>query len=126
MIEVVAALIRDGDRALLCKRPEGKNQGGRWEFPGGKIEPGESGEAALFREIVEELGAELEVGAALCDVVQEYPGRTVHLMLYDCRVARGTPRKLEHSDMRWVPLEEISQYDLCPADRKLVERLAQP
>lgn len=123
MIEVVAAMIRDGERALLCRRPEGKNLGGKWEFPGGKIEPGETGEAAIAREIREELGVEIEVGAKLAAVTQEYPGRTVRLALYGARVLRGAPRMLEHSDMRWVPLEELCGFDLCPADRQLIERL---
>ena len=123
MIEVVAALIRDGGRVLLCRRPEGKAQGGRWEFPGGKIEPGESGEAALMRECREELDVALEVGAALADVAQDYPGRSVHLTLYEARIARGAPRRLEHSDMRWVLPEELADYELCPADARLVELL---
>ena len=123
MIEVVAALIRDGDRALLCRRPEGKNQGGKWEFPGGKIKPGETGEAALARECREELDVELDVGEALADVVQDYPGRTVHLTLYDARIRRGEPRLLEHSDMRWTPEPLLGACDLCPADARLVELL---
>lgn len=123
MIEVVAALIRDGDCVLLCRRPEGKNQGGKWEFPGGKIEPGETGEAALARECREELDVELNVGEALADVVQDYPGCTVHLTLYTAHIRRGEPRKLEHSDMKWVPVEQLREYDLCPADARFVDRL---
>ena len=123
MMEVVAAFIRDGERVLLCKRPEGKAQGGKWEFPGGKIEPGETGEAALVRECREELDVALEVGEPLADVLQEYPGRTVHLTLYDARIAEGAPRRLEHSEIRWVLPEGIEAYDLCPADAQLMERL---
>ena len=124
MMEVVAALIRGGDRVLLCRRPEGKAQGGKWEFPGGKIEPGETGEAALRRECREELDVTLEVGRALADVRQEYPGRSVHLTLYEARIASGAPRMLEHSAIRWVSPGELGGYDLCPADAQLVERLA--
>lgn len=123
MIEVVAALIERSGRVLLCKRPMGKAQGGRWEFPGGKIEPGERSEAALARECREELDLEVEVGAALADVAQEYPGRVVHLTLYRCRILRGEPRRLEHSDMRWVAPEELRGYELCAADARLVERM---
>lgn len=123
MIEVVAAMIRDGERALLCRRPEGKNQGGMWEFPGGKIEAGETGEAALERECCEELGVELEVGDVLADATQEYPDRTVHLTLYAARIRCGEPRMIEHSDMLWVPMEELHEFELCPADRQLIERL---
>ena len=125
MIEVVAALIRSEGRALLCRRPEGKNQAGKWECPGGKIEPGESGEAALARECREELDVALEVGSALADVVQDYPGRRVHLTLYEARILRGAPRKLEHSDMRWVDMERLAEYDLCQADARLVKTLSE-
>ena len=122
-MEVVAAMIRDGDRVLLCRRPEGKAQGGKWEFPGGKIEPGETGEAALERECREELDVTLAVGRALADVTQDYPGRTVQLTLYEARIASGAPRRLEHSEIRWVLPERIGEYDLCPADARLVEQL---
>ena len=123
MIEVVAAMIRDGGRVLLCRRPEGKAQGGKWEFPGGKIEPGETGPEALARECREELDVTLAVGEALADVQQDYPGRSIHLTLYEARVASGNPRKLEHSEIRWVRPEEIAGYDLCPADARLIERM---
>ena len=123
MMEVVAAMIRDADRVLLCRRPEGKAQGGKWEFPGGKIEPGETGEAALARECREELDVTLGVGRALADVRQEYPGRSVHLTLYEARIASGALRMIEHSDIRWVTPQELGEYDLCPADARLVERL---
>ena len=123
MIEVVAALIRGENRVLLCRRPEGKAQGGKWEFPGGKIEPGETGEAALMRECREELDVTLNVGRALADVCQDYPGRSVHLTLYEARIASGAPRKLEHSDIRWVMPEALEEYDLCPADARLIEQL---
>ena len=123
MIEVVAAMIRDGERALLCRRPPEKAQGGKWEFPGGKIEAGETGAEALARECREELDVQLDVGEALADVVQDYPGKRVHLTLYAARIAAGEPRKLEHSDIRWVPVEEIKTYDLCPADARLLQLL---
>ena len=123
MIEVVAAMIRDGDRILICRRPEGKAQGGRWEFPGGKNEPGETGAAALARECREELDVALDVGAALADVVQEYPERCVHLTLYAARIAQGAPRRLEHSDIRWITAEQLDEFDWCPADARLLEQL---
>ena len=120
---MVAALIRGGERVLLCRRPEGKAQGGKWEFPGGKIEPGETGEAALRRECREELGVTLEVGSVLADVRQDYPERSVHLTLYEARIASGAPRRLEHSDIRWVEPEQLEEYDLCPADARLIQLL---
>ena len=123
MIEVVAALIRDENRVLLCRRPEGKAQGSKWEFPGGKIEPGETGEEALWRECREELDVTLAVGLALADVVQEYPEKSIHLTLYEARIASGAPRRLEHSEIRWVSPEQLYEYDLCPADAQLIDRL---
>lgn len=116
-------MIRDGGLVLLCQRPPEKAQGGKWEFPGGKIEPGETGPEALVRECREELDVRLDVGEALADVVQDYPGKRVHLTLYAARIAAGEPRMLEHSDMRWVPAKQIHTYDLCPADARLVEIL---
>ena len=123
MIEVVAALIRDENRVLLCRRPDGKAQGGKWEFPGGKIEPGETGEAALERECREELDVTLAVGSALADVNQDYPERSVHLTLFEAQIASGTPRRLEHSEIRWVLPEQIEEFDLCPADARLMDQL---
>lgn len=125
MLEVVAALLREGERALLCQRPEGKMCAGCWEFAGGKIEPGESGAAALRRELREELGFDARVGEALADVVQDYPGARVHLTLYAAEIASGAPTRREHSDIRWVRMDEIRNYPLCPADAKLLARLCE-
>ena len=123
MIEVVAALLSAGDRILICRRPEGKAQGGLWEFPGGKIEPGETGAAALARECREELDVALDVGEPLADVVQDYPGKRIHLTLYAAHIAAGEPRGLEHSELRWVLARELGEFDWCPADAKLLEKL---
>ena len=123
MIEVAAAMIRAEGKVLVCRRPLGKAQGGKWEFPGGKIEPGETGEAALRRECREELGVALEVGAALADVTQEYPEKSIHLTLYEAWIAEGEPQKLEHSEMRWVQPEQFGEFDWCPADARLIRQL---
>lgn len=119
MTEVVAALMRKGGRVLICRRPEGKDQAGKWEFPGGKLEPGETGAQALARECLEELDIQLDVGDALADVT--YGG--IHLSLYECAIRRGTPRALEHSDIRWADISELGAYELCPADALLLEHL---
>lgn len=116
-------MIHSGGRALLCRRPLDKAQSGKWEFPGGKIEPGETGAEALARECREELDVQLNVGEALADVVQEYPGKCVHLTLYAATIAAGEPRRIEHSDMRWVDAAQIGEYDLCPADAKLLRMI---
>lgn len=123
MLEVVAALIRDGERFLACRRPAHKTRGLLWEFVGGKVEPGESGEQALIRECREELGVTVAVEGVCMEVVHEYPDLTVHLTLFDASIAQGTPRKLEHSDIRWITLEEAEAYSFCPADRVILDRL---
>ena len=121
--EVVAALIRDGDRFLICQRPAHKNCGLLWEFVGGKVEPGESKEAALVRECQEELDITLEVGAEFMDVTHTYPELTVHLTLFEARILRGVPRLLEHNDMKWITAAEIDDYPFCPADQVILDRL---
>ncbi|MGM9661861.1 MAG: (deoxy)nucleoside triphosphate pyrophosphohydrolase [Oscillospiraceae bacterium] len=123
VLEVVAAFLHDSGRFLLCRRPPQKARGGQWEFPGGKIEPGETGPQALARECREELGVEIAVEQAAAEVVYAYPDVTVRLTLYAARVAAGAPRRLEHSAFAWVTAEECAGYDLCPADRLLLDAL---
>ncbi|MDD6878416.1 MAG: (deoxy)nucleoside triphosphate pyrophosphohydrolase [Clostridiaceae bacterium] len=122
-VEVVAALIRDGSRFLICQRPAHKARGLLWEFVGGKIEPGETKEAALIRECREELGITLEVGEVFAEVLHEYPDITVRLTLFSARIREGTPQKLEHNDLRWITPDEIPQYPFCPADTEILEKL---
>ena len=121
--EVVAALIWSGDRFLICQRPENKARALLWEFAGGKVEPGETKPQALIRECREELDITLEVGRAFMDVTHEYPDLTVHLTLLESRIAEGSPKMLEHQDMRWIRVSEIDQYPFCPADVVILEQL---
>ena len=123
MTEVVAALIRDGGRFMICRRPAHKARGLLWEFVGGKVEPGETKQAALIRECREELDVELAVGEVFMDVVHEYPDLTVHLTLFHASIAAGTPRLLEHVDLRWITPAEIPDYAFCPADEEILKRL---
>ena len=95
MAEVVAALIWDGDRFLICQRPAHKARGLLWEFVGGKVEPGETKEDALIRECREELDITLSVGDVFMEVTHEYPDLTVYLTLFHARIAAGVPKKLE-------------------------------
>ena len=90
---------------------------------GGKVEKGETKEAALIRECREELGIELTVGDVFTEVVHEYPDITVHLTLFNAEISDGTPQKLEHNDIRWITPEEIPQYNFCPADIEIVAKL---
>jgi len=121
--EVVAALIREDGRLLICQRPAHKARGLLWEFPGGKVDAGESHAQALMRECEEELAVTLEVGDLYMCQVHAYPDVTVRLSLYHARIARGRPRMLEHADLLWVRPGELNQYDFCPADTWIIARL---
>ena len=123
MTEVAAALIWDGDRFMICQRPAHKARGLLWEFVGGKVEPGETREQALIRECREELAVTVSVGEVFMDVVHEYPDLLVHLTLFNAVIAEGIPQKLEHNDIRWITVDEISSYDFCPADEEILKRL---
>ena len=125
MTEVVAALIWRGERFLACQRPAHKARGLLWEFVGGKVEPGERREEALIRECREELGVTVEVGEMFMEVDHVFPDLTVHLTLFHASIPKGEPQKLEHNDLRWLTVEEIDQYEFCPADIEILERLKQ-
>ena len=121
--EVVAALIWDKDRFMICQRPASKARPLLWEFVGGKVEPGETKEHALIRECQEELAIALSVGDIFMDVVHEYPDITIRLTLFNATIAEGIPQKLEHNDIRWITTAEISNYDFCPADKEILETI---
>ena len=123
MVEVVAALIWDGSRFMICQRPAHKARGSLWEFVGGKVEPGEGAEEALIRECREELAVTLSVGTVFMDVVHEYPDITVHLTLFHATIADGVPQKLEHQDIRCITPSEIPDYEFCPADTEILEKI---
>ena len=124
MTEVVAALVWDKDKFMICQRPATKARGMLWEFVGGKVEPGENKEQALIRECQEELAITLSVGEVFMDVTHEYPDLTVHLTLFNAAIAEGTPQKLEHNDIRWITVEEIPEYDFCRAGETILRRLS--
>lgn len=123
MVEVVAALIWDGDRFMICQRPAHKARGLLWEFVGGKVEPGETKEEALIRECREELAVTVAPKDLFMDVVHEYPDLTVHLSLFNAVIAEGTPRLLEHNDIRWITVDEIDRYEFCPADVEILKEI---
>lgn len=125
MIEVVAALIWDNGEFMICQRPAHKARGLLWEFVGGKVEPGETKEAALIRECREELAVTLSVGGVFMDVVHEYPDLTVHLTLFNATIAEGKPQKLEHNDIRWITPSEIPNYEFCPADEEILAKICE-
>lgn len=123
MRDVVAALVWDGDRFMICQRPAHKARGLLWEFVGGKIEPGETKEEALIRECHEELDVTVEVGSVFMEVIHEYPDIKIKLTLFNAKIAEGEPKMLEHNDIRWITTDEIPQYAFCPADTDILSRL---
>lgn len=125
MTEVVAALIWHGERFMICQRPAHKARGMLWEFVGGKVEPGESKEQALVRECREELAVEVAVGDIFLEVTHTYPDITVHLTLFHASIVQGVPQKLEHNDIRYITVDEIPQYEFCPADEVILQKLRQ-
>ena len=125
MVEVVAALIWDNDKFMICQRPANKARALLWEFVGGKVEPGETKEQALIRECQEELAITLSVGDVFMDVVHEYPDITVHLTLLNATIAEGVPQKLEHNDIKWITASEIPNYEFCPADEEILKTITE-
>lgn len=123
MTQVVAALIWSGNKFMICQRPAHKARGLLWEFVGGKVEPSETKEAALIRECREELAVTVSVGDVFLEVTHSYPDLTIHLTLFHASIAEGTPQKLEHNDIRWITVDEIPQYEFCPADQVILAKL---
>ncbi|MEE4271840.1 MAG: 8-oxo-dGTP diphosphatase MutT [Thermoanaerobaculales bacterium] len=126
MTIVVAAVIRDGDgRILLARRPEGLHMGGLWEFPGGKVEPGETPEEAMRRELREELGVSSKVGEPMTFAVHTEPGMCIVLLFYSVALSGSRPQPAEGQDIAWVAPENLGAYAMPPADAELVRQLVE-
>jgi 8-oxo-dGTP diphosphatase len=123
MRTVTAAVWEENGRIFIARRKTGKNLAGKWEFPGGKIEPGETPEEALAREIMEELSVEISVGELLCRVFFREGPIDLELLAYRVTRVSGEPVLSEHDLMRWVMPVELGSFDLAESDRKVVERL---
>lgn len=123
IIEVVAALIWENGKFFACQRPENKARGGLWEFVGGKVEKGESKEAALIRECREELGVLIAVDSVFMDVTHPYPDITVHLTLFNARFTGEEPKMLEHQAFMWIKPEEADETIFCPADKEILDEI---
>ena len=117
-IRVVGAVAVDGDRVFVARRPPGGRHGGLWEFPGGKVEPGEADAAALRRELREELGVDAEIGPLIAVGADE----AIELYCYEVRLL-GAPRPAEGQDVAWVTREALAALETPPADRPAVEVL---
>ena len=122
-IDVVAALIWEKDKFLICQRPANKARGLLWEFVGGKTEPGETLEQALVRECAEELAITVEVGKQFMQVVHQYPDILIRLTLFHCTIPRGYPQALEHNALEWIHPNQIDHYEFCPADTDILAEI---
>lgn len=123
--DVVAALIWNENRFMICQRPAHKARGLLWEFVGGKVEPGESMEDALIRECREELDITVQVGDIFTQALHEYPDIYIRLTLFHCTIAEGTPKLLEHNDLKWIMPSQIPNYDFCPADQDILKLITE-
>lgn len=124
MIDVVCAVIQDADgRYLACLRPQGKHLAGRWEFPGGKVDSGESPETALVRELWEELGVEVTVGAPLDAVQWSYDRGRIRLLPYFCVINDGHPQAIEHERLLWCAAEDFGNLVWAEADLPILEQI---
>lgn len=123
MLNVVAALIwRDG-KLLICKRPENKARGLLWEFVGGKVENGETEQEALIRECKEELDVIIAVDELFARVFHHYDDVDVRLSVYNARIIAGEIKMLEHCDIQWISADRLREYEFCPADKDILEKL---
>ena len=119
-VKVVAAIIRDGDKVFATQRGYGDYKDG-WEFPGGKIEPGETPQQALVREIKEELDTDIAVGDCLTTVEYDYPAFHLSMQCFWCKIVDGKPVLKEHEAARWLDADHIDSVDWLPADLTIIE-----
>ena len=124
-MKVTAGILEANGLVLIARRKPGKHMGGKWEFPGGKIEPGESPEESLARELSEELDVRARIGKLLCRASYEGDGVSLELMVYRVEGFDGTPVLREHQELRWVAPADLRSYDLADSDRTVVEELYQ-
>ncbi len=122
-IEVTAAIIRKDDRFLCAQRRDSSEQGGKWEFPGGKIEVGETPELCLERELLEEFNIEAKCGEFLCENIHDYGDKTVNLKAYFIEWTKGGFQLLAHKDIKWLTCDTILDLDWAEADLPIVNKL---
>ncbi len=122
-MRVTAAVIEERGRVLLARRGPGRNLAGKWEFPGGKVEPGETPEESLARELEEELAIRTRVGELLCRTSFEHDGMTLELLVYRVERTGGEPQLREHLELAWVSPEEVASFDLADSDRSVARAL---
>jgi 8-oxo-dGTP diphosphatase len=125
MIQVVCGVIENAvGEYLACLRPAGKHLGGQWEFPGGKVDPGESPEVAVARELLEELAVVVEVGSPLTPVIWHYTDRSIQLHPFHCSIVSGELRAVEHEQLRWCAPENFAELAWAAADLPILEEIS--
>lgn len=123
MIDVAAAIIFSGDRFLIARRAPHKDQAGFWEFPGGKLEADEDPKDCLIREIYEELSLKISIDNHLIDNIFIYPGKTINLKAYICKLISGDPHLTDHDHLEWILPAALNEYHFAPADVAVVAEL---
>ena len=121
--QVVAALIRNGDKFMIFQRPATKTRAYQWEFVGGKVEEGETLEDGLVRECMEEIGVKVKVGDIFMEVDHTYPDIDIHLTLFNAEIESGEVQMIEHNDIRCITPDEIDDYVFCPADDEILKKI---
>lgn len=125
MTIVAAAVIRHGDKILICKRGPGGNCENLWEFPGGKKEVNESLTECLERECKEELGISIKINGIFDKTVYKYPDREISFTFFNAEIKEGELKPTVHQEVKWVTAKELEKYDFCPADMEVVKRLSE-
>jgi|LSQX01.2.fsa_nt_gb 8-oxo-dGTP diphosphatase len=123
MIKVVAAIIRNQNKILICRRAEEGDCADLWEFPGGKLEPGETMERCLIRECEEELGIRIKVIDLFAETKYQYPEHEIAFSFFNAEIREGTVSAIVHQELRWVTPDEMERYEFCPADIEIVKKL---
>ncbi|MGG7160083.1 (deoxy)nucleoside triphosphate pyrophosphohydrolase [Clostridium baratii] len=123
MIDVVAAILNKDNKILIAKRKQEKSQGGLWEFPGGKVEKGEEPKESLIRELIEEMEIQVEVYDHVADSVYDYGTHKVRLIGYIAEIISGEIVLNDHTEYRWIKLNDCDSYEFAPADVPIVEHL---
>ncbi len=123
MRDVATAVIFQNGKILICQRPPHKGNALKWEFVGGKSEEGETLEETLIRECKEELDVTVSVGEKIMEIVHAYPDMTYLISIFNAEIVEGTPKLLEHVDMKWIYPKDIDTYDFCVADKEILEKI---
>ncbi len=123
MLKVTAAIIRQEGKILICQRGAGGHCAFLWEFPGGKLEAGESEEECLIRECEEELGIHIAIQGVFAETTFQYPDRRIAFTFFNANITSGELMPTVHKQVRWVAPQELPEFDFCPADTEIVQKL---